>query len=39
VSRGLIFYGWWIVGAGLGLEALIGDLMFHAYGAYAGWIS
>lgn len=34
VSRGRIFYGWWIVGAGFGLEALIGALMFHAYGAY-----
>ena len=30
-----IFYGWWIVAAGFGLEALIGALMFHAYGAYA----
>jgi sugar phosphate permease len=29
------FYGWWIVAAGFGLEALIGALMFHAYGAYA----
>ena len=28
------FYGWWIVGAGFGLEMLIGALMFHAYGAY-----
>jgi MFS family permease len=32
--RGRIFYGWWIVAAGFGLEALIGALMFHAYGAY-----
>jgi sugar phosphate permease len=31
---GRIFYGWWIVAAGFGLEALIGALMFHAYGAY-----
>jgi sugar phosphate permease len=30
-----VFYGWWIVGAGFGLELLIGALMFHAYGAYA----
>lgn len=29
-----LFYGWWIVGAGFGIEALIGALMFHAYGAY-----
>jgi MFS family permease len=31
---GRIFYGWWIVAAGFALEALIGALMFHAYGAY-----
>jgi sugar phosphate permease len=29
-----VFYGWWIVGAGFGLEMLIGALFFHAYGAY-----
>ena len=29
-----IFYGWWIVAAGFGLEMLIGALMFHSYGAY-----
>jgi MFS family permease len=29
-----VFYGWWIVGAGFGLEVLIGALVFHAYGAY-----
>jgi MFS family permease len=29
-----VFYGWWIVGAGFGLEILIGALVFHAYGAY-----
>jgi sugar phosphate permease len=29
-----VFYGWWVVGAGFGLETLIGSLMFHAYGAY-----
>jgi len=34
MRRGRIFYGWWIVGAGFGLQALIGALMFHAYGAY-----
>jgi sugar phosphate permease len=28
------FYGWWIVAAGFGIEALIGALVFHAYGAY-----
>ena len=31
---GRIFYGWWIVGAGFGLEVLIGACLFHAYGAY-----
>ena len=31
---GGVFYGWWIVAAGFCLEALIGGLMFHAYGAY-----
>jgi sugar phosphate permease len=30
-----VFYGWWIVAAGFGVEGLIGGLMFHAYGAYA----
>jgi sugar phosphate permease len=34
VRGGPVFYGWWIVAAGFGLEALIGALMFHAYGAY-----
>ena len=29
-----MFYGWYIVAAGFGIEALIGALMFHAYGAY-----
>jgi sugar phosphate permease len=29
-----VFYGWWIVAAGFGIEGLIGALMFHAYGAY-----
>jgi sugar phosphate permease len=29
-----LFYGWYIVAAGFGIEALIGALMFHAYGAY-----
>ena len=32
--RGQVFYGWWIVGAGFVLEALMGALLFHAYGAY-----
>ena len=32
--RTRVFYGWWIVGAGFGIEALIGALVFHAYGAY-----
>jgi len=34
VTKGRIFYGWWIVGAGFGLEILIGAFVFHAYGAY-----
>jgi len=34
VIRGQVFYGWWIVGAGFVLEALMGGLLFHAYGAY-----
>jgi PGF-CTERM protein len=34
VSRSRVFYGWWIVAAGFGIEGLIGGLMFHAYGAY-----
>ena len=34
MAGGRIFYGWWIVAAGFGIEALIGALMFHAYGAY-----
>src|SRR5436853_2521628 len=29
-----MFYGWWIVVAGFGIEALVGALVFHAYGAY-----
>jgi MFS family permease len=35
VPRGPLFYGWWMVAAGFGLELLIGALLFHAYGAYA----
>lgn len=34
MRRPRIFYGWWIAAAGFGIEALIGALMFHAYGAY-----
>jgi sugar phosphate permease len=34
VTQGRIFHGWWIVGAGFVLEALMGALLFHAYGAY-----
>ncbi|MBI2207220.1 MAG: MFS transporter [Candidatus Rokubacteria bacterium] len=34
MSAARVFYGWWIVAAGFGLEMLIGALMFHAYGAY-----
>jgi MFS family permease len=32
--RERVFYGWWVVAAGFGLEALIGSLFFYAYGAY-----
>lgn len=32
--RERIFYGWWVVAAGFGLEALIGSLFFYSYGAY-----
>jgi MFS family permease len=34
VIGGRVFYGWWIVGAGFVIEALMGALLFHAYGAY-----
>jgi len=34
ISGRRVFYGWWIVAAGFGLELLVGALMFHAYGAY-----
>jgi sugar phosphate permease len=34
VARGRIFYGWRIVAAGFSIEALVGGLVFHAYGAY-----
>lgn len=34
MARPRFFYGWWIVAAGFGIEALIGALVFHAYGAY-----
>ena len=29
-----VFYGWWMVGAGFGVQLLIGGLMNQAYGAY-----
>ena len=32
--RSPIFYGWWIVGSGFAISALLGGLMFHAFGAY-----
>ena len=32
-ARG-IFFGWWIVSAGIGVQALNGALLQHAYGAY-----
>ncbi|MEE9278473.1 MAG: MFS transporter, partial [Dehalococcoidia bacterium] len=30
-----LFYGWWIVGAGMGIQLLVGALLFQAFGAYA----
>ena len=35
MPRASLFYGWWIVAAGFGIEFLVGALIFHAYGAYA----
>ena len=32
-ARG-VFFGWWIVSAGIGIQALTGALLSHAYGAY-----
>ncbi|MPZ48873.1 MAG: MFS transporter [Dehalococcoidia bacterium] len=29
-----VFYGWWMVGAGFGIQLLTGGLMNQAYGAY-----
>jgi sugar phosphate permease len=29
-----VFWGWWIVGAGMGLQMLVAGLMMQAYGAY-----
>jgi MFS family permease len=29
-----IFYGWWIVGAGIGIQVLLNGLMMQAFGAY-----
>ncbi len=31
---GNVFYGWWIVSAGIGIQTLIMGLMMQAYGAY-----
>jgi len=30
-----VFFGWWVVGGGMGLQALLAMLFFLAYGAYA----
>ena len=32
-ARG-VFFGWWIVAAGIGVQSLTGALLSHAYGAY-----
>jgi MFS family permease len=32
--RSRVFYGWWMVGAGFGIQILTGGLMNQAYGAY-----
>jgi sugar phosphate permease len=32
-ARGM-FFGWWIVAAGIGVQSLIAALLSHAYGAY-----
>jgi sugar phosphate permease len=29
-----VFYGWWIVGAGVGVQALVSGLQFQAFGTY-----
>ena len=34
-GRPRLFYGWWIVVAGFGIQALIGALFMQAYGSYA----
>lgn len=33
-GRTRIFYGWWIVAAGFGTQALSGALLFHAFSSY-----
>lgn len=32
--RGGVFYGWWIVAAGIGIQGLVNALFTQAYGAY-----
>ena len=29
-----MFYGWWMVGAGCGMQFVQGTLMLHSFGAY-----
>ncbi len=31
---GRVFYGWWIVGGGFSLQAIVGSLMIHSFTAY-----
>jgi MFS family permease len=30
-----VFYGWWLVGAGMTIQIMVGGLMLQAFGAYA----
>ncbi len=32
--RRRVFYGWWIVGAAIGIQGLVSALLFHAFGTY-----
>ena len=32
--RRRVFYGWWIVGAAIGIQGLFSALLFHAFGTY-----
>ena len=32
--RRRVFYGWWIVGAAIGIQGLVSALLFHSFGTY-----